>query len=55
MLICIDITWGDWKHEHGHADYIMRNNGFEKVGEQITEEDGSDCYSSIHYYLFIEK
>lgn len=51
MLIVIEIEWGDWKHEHGYADYVMSKNGFIKVKEQITEEDGDDCYSSNHYYL----
>ena len=49
-IVYIDIEWGDWKHEHGYADYIMSINGFDKITEKLTEEDGSDCYSSIHYY-----
>lgn len=48
----IYIEWGDWKHEHGYADYVMNCNGFCKVYEKVTEEDGSDCYSSIHHYKF---
>lgn len=47
----ISIHWGDWKHEHGYADYIMEANGFTKIDEVVTEEDGSDCYSSYHYYV----
>lgn len=46
----IHIEWGDWKHEHAYADYVMRKHGFEKTDETLTEDDGSDCYSSIHYY-----
>ena len=49
----IRIDWGDWKHEHGYADYVMQQNGFKKVGEQDYEEDGSDCYSSTHIYIFL--
>ena len=49
-IVYINIEWGDWKHEHGYADYIMKCNGFSKINERIIEEDGSDCYSSIHYY-----
>ena len=48
----IEITWGDWKHEHGYADYVMLQNDFVRVGEELTEEDGSDCYSSIHKYIY---
>lgn len=52
MLIFTEIEWGDWKHEHGYCDWIMQENGFRKVGEQITEEDGSDCYSAVHFYKY---
>ena len=51
MEIVIDIVWGDWKHEHYYADYVMKQHGFLLKNEVVTEEDGSDCYSSIHYYL----
>ena len=51
-LVTIKIEWGDWKHEHGYADYVMQQNGFVKVGEQDYEEDGSDCYSSTHVYYY---
>ena len=54
-VIKIEIEWGDWKHEHRYADYIMEKYSFSKIYEQITEEDGSDCYSSIHYYLFLDE
>lgn len=46
----ISINWGDWKHDHAYMDYLMKVNGFVKTNEEITEEDGSDCYSSIHFY-----
>lgn len=55
MLIVIEIAWGDWKHEHGYADYVMSQHGFTKVREEITEEDGDDCYSSNHYYSCLKK
>ena len=49
--IAVEITWGDWKHDHGFVDYLLRTIfGFKKVDEEITEEDGSDTYSSIHYF-----
>ena len=53
MEIYIEIEWGDWKHEHGYADYVMKTKGFRKTNEEVTDEDGSDCYSSVHYYKFL--
>lgn len=51
----IDITWGDWKHDHLRADHIVNKFFAEKgllvdVDQVTTEEDGSDCYSAEHYY-----
>ena len=46
----VDIRWGDWKHDHGFVDYIMSGLGLSKLDERITEEDQSDCYSSVHIY-----
>ena len=54
-LLSITIEWGDWKHDHGFADYLMQKMGYTLLSEQITEEDGSDCYSSIHIYKKNEK
>lgn len=48
--IRIEISWGDWKHSHAYTDYIMGQLGYKLDEEIVTEEDGSDCYSSIHYY-----
>lgn len=48
--IAVEIERGDWKHDHACLDYHMRENGYECFNEVVTEEDGSDCYSSIHYY-----
>ena len=45
------IEWGDWKHEHGYLKYLMKKNGFLLIDEQVTEEDGSDCYSAVHTYM----
>lgn len=51
----IDITWGDWKHDHLRADHLVDKFFAEKglmvdVDKVTTEEDGSDCYSAEHYY-----
>ena len=50
-VVAVSIHWGDWKHEHGATDYLMLLLGYGKIGEHLTEEDGSDCYSSEHYYI----
>ena len=42
---------GDWKHDHVYLDWVMRDNGYEKVGERrIGEPTGGDWYSSVHAY-----
>ena len=48
--ISVLIEWGDWKHEHGYLRYLMGEEGYEEINENITEEDGSDCYSAIHLF-----
>ena len=55
-VVEIAIFWGDWKHEHGRLKYLMREK-FEKencyFGQEVTEENGSDCYSAVHRFGFI--
>lgn len=46
----ISIEWGDWKHDHGYCDSLMSYIGYDCDDVQETEENGSDCYSAIHYY-----
>lgn len=48
--VSVLIEWGDWKHEHAYLRYLMQKNGFTETGENVTEEDGSDCYSAIHTF-----
>lgn len=52
------IQRGDWKHDHLYCkelvkEFAVRNNMI-VVGEweEVTESDGSDCYSSNHYFSF---
>lgn len=54
-IVTIFISRGDWKHDHLYADCVMRNYAFRKVDEHVTEENGDDCYSSIHYYKPLKK
>ena len=48
------IEWGDWKHDHMWCDILMGYIGYESTGEETTDENGSDCYSAIHYYYKAE-
>lgn len=46
------VEHGDWKHEHGHLDYVMGQNGYVKIGDRpFGEATGDDSYSSTHVYL----
>lgn len=46
----VEIEWGDWKHDHSFCDDLMAVMGYTLEDEVVTEEDGSDCYSSRHIY-----
>ena len=53
IRICVEITWGDWKHDHLRVDFLMKEKFNPKfVCTDITEQDGSDTYSAIHRYVF---
>lgn len=49
-VVCVEIEWGDWKHDHDRADYLMKWIGGVFIKKEVTAEDGSDCYSAKHYY-----
>lgn len=49
--LVVSISWGDWKHDHLWAKTLMKYLGYTEVGEKVTEENGSDCYSAEHYFL----
>ena len=53
-MIGVEILWGDWKHEHLRFDGLMEENfnNIRKIYTVTTEEDGTDCYSAIHYCYF---
>lgn len=55
QYVSIDVQWGDWKHDHGFIDYFMEKLGFILIETELTEEDGSDCYSATHIYRLNEK
>ena len=50
-----DINWGDWKHEHMRAkwlieDFFNERNEFVRIDSYTTEDNGTDTYSA-HYTL----
>jgi hypothetical protein len=51
-VVYIYVIWGDWKHDHICLKNAMQENGFIFAGEEVTEEDGSDCYSATHAYIY---
>lgn len=54
IVIAAEISWGDWKHEHLRADWLVQYYlpALKYSAVDTTEEDGSDCYSAIHRYYF---
>lgn len=46
----IEITDGDWKHEHGRCRHLMAMAGYVREDIEVTQEDGSDCFSAVHTY-----
>lgn len=46
---------GDWKHDHLRCKFVMKEHGFEYLNEDVTEEDGSDFYTAVHYYSIPHK
>ena len=60
IVIKVTVNDGDWKHEHRRLDYLMQDiiyeydrelaNRMYKENEVVTQEDGSDTYSSVHVY-----
>ena len=53
-VVAVEISWGDWKHEHARLRWLVLNEmqNVKKCEETTTEEDGTDCYSAIHKFVF---
>ncbi len=49
--VIVSVEWGDWKHSHAYLDKLMERLGYTKIHEAVTEENGSDCYSSDHHFI----
>ena len=50
-VLVVSISWGDWKHDHLWARNLMSYLGYKEIGDRVTEENGSDCYSAEHYFV----
>jgi hypothetical protein len=50
-VIEVEITWGDLKHEHLWCRDLMGYLGYIEIGNRVTEENGSDCYYALHYFM----
>lgn len=48
--VYVEISYGDWKHDHLRCDYLMKTMGYKLKEEKVTRQDSSDCYDSIHIY-----
>ena len=53
-VVAILVEWGDWKHQHTYLRTIMASIGYTEIDEVVTEEDGSDCYSAMHYFEAVD-
>ena len=49
--VYVYISWGDWKHDHAWCQELMRYLGYKRVSFDVTDEDGSDCFSAEHTYI----
>ena len=45
------VNWGDWKHDHMLIEQVFKGLGARSLWTDITEEDGSDCYSAVHCFI----
>lgn len=50
---------GDWKHDHLRLECLvgtyLNSNGIHFMADEtVTESDGSDWYSSIHYFTMLD-
>ena len=47
----VDVSNGDWKHDHIFLEYFMRNAGYEQVEVRLYgPPTGGDWYSAVHVF-----
>ena len=57
-MLIIEVEWGDWKHDHWMIDDLVQEKADDldmvllAATSEVTEENGSDCYSATHKYIF---
>ena len=52
-IVYVDISWGDWKHDHAKLDYLVKTVlKCWKCFTTTLEQDGSDCYSARHTFVW---
>ena len=53
-VVAVEISWGDWKHEHMRLRNLILGSDLNIVDYdcETTEENGSDTYSAIHKFSF---
>ena len=49
--VVLNIDWGDYKHDHMWCQDLMGYLGYKRVSFDVTDEDGSDCFSAEHTYI----
>ena len=53
-VVVAEVNWGDWKHEHLRLKLLMEKIGAPLIKTDVTEENGSDTYSAVHYFMVDE-
>lgn len=47
----VNVSNGDWKHDHIFLEYFMRNAGYEQVEVRMYgPPTGGDWYSAVHVF-----
>ena len=47
----VDVSNGDWKHDHIFLEYFMRDAGYEQVEVRLYgPPTGGDWYSAVHVF-----
>ena len=51
--IQVFVNNGDLKHDHLCVAHLINDTlSPDEIREEVTEEDGSDCYSAVHIFTF---
>lgn len=54
-VFVVDIHWGDWKHDHARAKWLIEQmGGYHLISSVVTEDNGSDCYSAEHRFYIAD-